>query len=208
MIFEVLKRNKNHLKTFISSSAVGFYADGKEEWLNENSPAGKSFLSQICIEWEAAANKFALLNKRVAIIRTGLVLAKEGGSFPELYNPIRLGIAPIFGNGKQFYPWIHIDDLCRMYLFALQNESVKGIFNGCAPKPQSQIELMNAISIAANKWKVNIAVPQFLLHIPLGDFAESLYLSLKCSPHKIEEAGFKFQYSSLQATLESLIKEK
>ncbi|MCY7410269.1 MAG: TIGR01777 family oxidoreductase, partial [Chitinophagales bacterium] len=208
LIFDVLKQNKNHVKSFISSSAVGFYEDGNESFLNEDSPSGKNFLSQVCLQWEAAANKFSELNKRVAIIRTGIVLANEGGSFPELYNPIRFGVAPIFDGGNQFYPWLHIDDLCKIYLFILKNQQLTGVYNACAPAPVKQIELMNAIANAAQKRKINIPVPSFVLKIMLGEFADSLSSSLRCSSKKIEAAGFQFQYTQLSAALESLLAQR
>lgn len=205
VIFDFLSQHPNKVRSFISSSAVGYYGDGGENWLHEEDERGSDYLAEICIHWEGAAKKFEALNKRVSIIRTGIVLAKDGGPLPPLVLPIRFGIAPIFGNGKQFYSWIHIEDLCRMYLFALRNESLHGAYNGVAPGPVRFKELLNAVAKAAGKRKLNFPVPPFLLELFLDGFGNSLLGSLRCSSKKIEEAGFQFQHRELDEALNKIL---
>jgi uncharacterized protein (TIGR01777 family) len=207
LIFDSLSRRENKVKTFISSSAVGYYGDGGENWLHEDAPHGSDYLAEICIHWEAAAKKFELLNKRVAMIRIGIVLAKEGGTLPPLSLPIKFGIAPIFGNGKQFYPWIHIEDLCRIFLFAVQHVSVHDAYNAVAPDPVPFKELMNAIAKAAGKRKLNFPVPSFLLKLFLDGFGSSLQRSMRCSSQKIEAEGFQFHYRELEKALYDLLQK-
>lgn len=205
VIFDFLSRNQNKVRSFISSSAVGYYGDGGKNWLHEEDGPGSDYLAEICIHWERAAKKFEAINKRVSIIRTGIVLAKEGGTLPSLLMPIRFGIAPVFGNGTQFYSWIHIEDLCRIYLFALKNESVHGAYNGVGPDPVRFKELMNAIAEAAGKRKLNFPVPPFLLKLFLDGFGNSLLSSLRCSSKKIEAAGFQFKYRELDEALRKIL---
>lgn len=204
LIFDFLSQKENKVKSFISSSAVGYYGDGGETWLHEEDVPGNDFLSEICLQWEAAAKKFESLNKKVAIIRTGIVLAKEGGTLPALLQPLRFGIAPIFGSGKQFYPWIHLDDVCRIFLFALQRSSVQGAYNAVAPEPARFRELINAIAIAAGKRKLNLPVPEIFLKTFLDGFGSSALNSARCSSQKIEAAGFQFKHHDLHEALKDL----
>jgi uncharacterized protein (TIGR01777 family) len=204
LIFDCLSRRVNKVKSFISSSAVGYYGDGGENWLHEEDKAGTDYLAEICVHWEAAAKKFEVLNKRVIMIRTGIVLAKDGGPLPPLMQPILFGVAPIFGNGKQFYPWIHIEDLCRIFLFAISNESLHGAYNAVAPDPARFKELMNAIARVAEKRKLNFPLPPFLLKLFLDGFGSSLLRSLRCSSEKIEAAGFHFKHRELDEALKDV----
>jgi len=208
LIFERLSSVPNRVKSFISASAVGYYGNGGDEWLNENSSPGNDFLANVCVKWEAAANHFNNLNKRVIILRTGIVLSKDGGTLPALISPMKFGIAPIFGNGKQFYPWIHIDDLCRMYVHAIKSETMSGVFNAVASQPVRFRELVNEIASAGRKPKINFSVPKFLLQLMLDGFGESLLSSLRCSSKKIEETGFQFQYPELRFALDNLVYNK
>ncbi len=205
IIFDFLSRNQNKVKSFISSSAVGYYGNREEQWLEEQEKPGNDFLSEICLRWEEAAREFKELNKRVAIIRTGIVLAREGGTLPSLNKALRFGIAPIFGSGKQYYPWIHIHDVCRIYLFALKNSSVTGAFNAVAPYPVRFRDLMNSIEEAGGKRKLNFPVPPIVLKIILDGFGYSLLNSIRCSSQKIEDAGFKFRYPQLKDALRDLL---
>lgn len=206
LIFDVLSRRENKVRSFISSSAVGYYGEGGENWLHEEELPGTDYLSEICMHWETAAKKFEAQNKRVVMMRTGIVLAKDGGSLPEFLRPLQFGIAAIFGSGKQFYPWIHIDDLCRSFLFALRNESMYGAYNASAPDPVRFKELIDVIAKVAGRRKLNFPVPPFLLKLFLDGFGSSLLRSLRCSSKKIEAAGFQFQHSNLSEALINLIR--
>lgn len=205
LLFDYLSQNQNKVKSFISSSAVGYYGNREEQRLEEQEKPGNDFLSEICLRWEEAAREFKELNKRVTIIRTGIVLAREGGTLPSLNKSLRFGIAPIFGSGNQYYPWIHIHDVCRIYHFALSNSSVSGAFNAVAPDPARFRDLMNSIGEAAGKRKLNFPVPSIVLKIILDGFGYSLLNSLRCSSQKIEDAGFRFRYPQLKDALRDLL---
>jgi hypothetical protein len=205
LIFDQMKRVPNKVKTFISASGIGYYGDGGERWLDEDAPAGNDFLAKVCVKWEEAANQFEQLGKRVAIFRTGIVMAREGGTLPPLMLSMKFGIAPVFGKGKQFYSWIHIDDLCSMYLNAIRNETISGVYNAVAPNPVPFRELIDQVVLARKKRYIRFAVPKFLLKLTLGGFGETLLGSQRCRPEKIRDRGFLWKYADLRPALENLL---
>ncbi|MGB3074423.1 MAG: TIGR01777 family oxidoreductase [Chitinophagales bacterium] len=205
LMYAALERTPNKVQAIISASAIGYYGDRGDEWLQEDAPPANDFLATTCLQWEAAVNKISALNKRVVILRTGIVLSKDGGALPPLVQPIRFGIAPIFGNGEQYYPWIHIDDLSRMYLHAINNETMRGAYNAVAPTPERFYALMNTIAKVMHRKKLNIPLPMFALEMVLGEFVKSLAMSTRCSADKMVGSGFEFRYRELEAALAALI---
>jgi uncharacterized protein (TIGR01777 family) len=159
LLFDSIKKIPNSVKTFISASGIGYYGDRNDEWLEETAAPGNDFLAQVCVKWEAAAQQFSSINRRSVSIRTGIVLSGEGGALPPLAGPVRFGIAPKFGTGNQFYSWIHIDDLCGIYLQAIRNEAMTGSYNGVAPSPERFVHFMEGIAKVLQKRKLNIPVP-------------------------------------------------
>lgn len=205
LIFDQMKIVPNKVKTFISASGIGYYGDRGDRWLDEKAPAGNDFLAEVCVKWEEAANSFMQLNKRVVILRTGIVLAKEGGTLPPLILSMKFGIAPIFGNGRQFYSWIHIEDLCRMYLSAVKNETMRGVYNAVAPNPVSFKELVNEIGNVRGKKKINFPLPEFLMRLMLGGFGDTLLGGQRCTSDKIQAEGFSWEHSDLRHAIENLL---
>ena len=208
LIYSTLERNPNKVQAVISASAIGYYGERGDEWLNENEPPETDFLGTTCIQWESSVQKISALSKRVVLLRTGIVLAKEGGALPPLVRPLLFGIAPIFGSGHQYYPWIHIHDVCRMYLHAVLNESMSGAYNSTAPEPEQYIDLMNQLAATLGKWKVNVPVPMPVLQLALGDFVKTLSMSTRCSAKKILATGFEFRYPQLKSALMNLLKQQ
>lgn len=208
LLYEQLEKKTHRVEALISSSAIGYYGEGGDQWLTEISPAGNDFLAGVCRQWEQAAWRFEELHKRVAIIRTGIVLAKEGGSLPELLRPMRFGLAPVFGSGKQFYSWIHVDDLCRLFVFLLRNQNTGGLYNGVAPHPVRFTELMKAIRSVGKKTALPLPVPALVLRLALGGFGQSLLTSQRVSSEKANKADFRFRYNDLPAALEELMGKK
>ncbi|HUM45302.1 MAG TPA: TIGR01777 family oxidoreductase [Chitinophagales bacterium] len=205
LLYKALEKTPNQVKAIVSASAIGYYGDRGEEWLREEAAPANDFLGTTCRQWEASVHKFVQLNKRVAILRTGIVLAKEGGALPPLVQPIRYGIAPIFGNGQQYYPWIHIEDVCRMYLHAITNETMKGAYNAVGNEPERYINLMNAIAKTIGRKKINVPVPMPVLQIAMGDFVKTLSMSSRCSSDKIKASGFTFRFPELKTALHDLL---
>lgn len=205
LLYASLHRTPNKVQAVIASSAIGYYGNRGDEWLHEEADPAQDFLGVTCVEWEKAVTALEALNKRVVIFRTGIVLAKNGGALPRLVQPMRIGIAPVLGGGRQYYPWIHIDDLCNMYLHAMTHVIMTGVYNAVSPSPARYIELLNTIAKTLNKKKLNIPVPAIFLQIALGEFAQSLTMSTRCSADSITGSGFEFQYPDLEAALQDLI---
>ncbi|MBI9042141.1 TIGR01777 family oxidoreductase [Lutibacter sp.] len=206
LLFKKVKELNPNLKGFISASGIGYYgAITSEEIFDENSASGNDFLSTICVQWEEASLQFNLLNIRTVLLRTGVVLTKKGGALEIIIMPIKFGLGAALGSGKQYMPWIHIDDLCEMYLQAIENTKLKGIYNAVAPEHCTNNTLSKAIAKVLNKPFFLPNIPAFLLKIVLGKLSCILLEGSKVSSKKIEETGFKFQFSNLNDALKNLL---
>ena len=206
-----LKEIPNKVKAVISASAIGWYGiDTNESRLHgfkEDAPAANNFLGNTCKLWEENIKPVEQLNKRLAIFRFGIVLSKKGGAFDEFKKPLQFGIAGILGDGKQIISWIHINDLCRLLLFAIEHENISGIYNAVAPQPVSNKEL--TLTLAKNmrgKFFIPVHVPAFALKLALGELSIEVLKSATVSSEKITKAGFGFLYPSTTIALESLKK--
>lgn len=209
LLVKTLKENENKVKAFISSSAIGWYGPDNETSIKngfrEDAPAHDDFLGRTCLLWEESTRPLEKLNKRLVYIRTGIVLSNEGGALKEFKNPMKFGIAAILGSGRQLISWIHIEDICRMYIHAIENE-ISGVFNAVAPKPVSNktltLELAKRIR---GRFFIPIHVPSFVLKIVLGEMSIEVLKSATVNDDKIRNTGFKFLYPSLDAALNELI---
>lgn len=211
LLLKALKENENKIKSFISASAIGWYGPDTKESLQkgfkEDALAYEDFLGQTCLQWEASTKEIEILGKRVVYLRTGIVLGKEGGALSEFKKPLKFGIASILGSGKQIISWIHIEDLCRMYIYAIEN-NISGIFNAVAPKPVSNKTLTLELA-KKNRGKsfITMHVPSFILKIILGEMSVEVLKSATVNDDKIRNTGFKFLYPSLDAALNDLSKK-
>lgn len=205
LLFEKLKANANHVHTFISASAVGYYGDTNDVWVEEDFRAPEDFMGSTCIEWEKAARQFETLGMRVVIFRIGLVLSRDGGVLPTISLPVKLFVGAPLGNGKQYMSWIHIEDLCRMFDFAIGNKNIHGVYNAVAPTPVTNHTFMNKIGKTIHRpvWPINI--PSFLLRILLGEKAAIVLNGQRVSNEKIRMAGFNFLHSDLDKCLNELL---
>ena len=192
-------------KAFISSAAVGYYGDNpSEQWINEDAAPGKGFLPESCIAWEASIRSLSETGLRVVGLRVGIVLSTKGGALPKLLEPMKFGAAPYFGTGRTWYPWIHIDDLCRMFLFAIQDEDMQGFFNAVAPNPTRNRELIKTASKIFSPKAINIPAPSFALRLVLGELADAILTGVRASSAKIQKEGFDFEYPQLEVALREL----
>lgn len=205
MIYDLLRKSKNHnCKAVISASAIGFYSDRGDELMTEKDKADIDFQAQSCIAWERAADEGTNLQIRVVKLRTGVVLAADGGAYPQFSKPVKMGIGAPLGSGKQWVSWIHINDVIRMYDFALENEQLKGVYNMAAPNPITNKELTRAI---ARKYKKNLwapHVPSFVLRVLLGEMSIVVLSSTKTSADKIQKAGFEFDFVTIDDALQNI----
>ncbi|MFD2162183.1 TIGR01777 family oxidoreductase [Paradesertivirga mongoliensis] len=205
LLYDLLKSHPNHgVTTFISSSAVGHYGDRKDEILSEESEPGTDFLANTCLAWERAADKIDNLGLRLVIFRTGVVLTREGGALPKIAKPIKLGLGAPLGSGKQWLPWIHIDDAVSMFLYAIENEEIAGIYNMASPFPATNKTFTQAVARQIKKPLWLPSVPALFLRVVMGEMSRVVLNSNKTTSDKIVESGFKFKYPKLEAALTNI----
>jgi len=205
LLFQSIKKKKTtEIRIFISASAIGYYGliNGHNP-LTEADKPGHDFLATVVQEWEAEVDKVSSLGPRVSMIRTGIVLSEAGGALPQMTRPIRLGIGAPLGSGEQIVSWVHIDDLCRAYIFLMENQ-LSGPLNVTAPQPVSNKVLTKAIAerIGKRLWLPNI--PEFVLKVALGEMAEAVLTGNAVSSEKIMSKGFRFAYEEIKGALRSL----
>ncbi|MCO6478743.1 MAG: TIGR01777 family oxidoreductase [Phaeodactylibacter sp.] len=195
-------------KAYLSSAAIGYYGDRGDEWLDESAPPGNGFLSKSCNAWEGAIREVAGAGVRTVGLRAGIVLSTRGGALEKILMPFKAGLGTYFGDGSQWYSWIHIDDLCRMYIKAMQDEDMQGFYNGVAPNPVTNKELAEAIKEARGKPALVAPVPAFALRLAMGEMADTILDSTRVSSEKIEQAGFEFSFPVLDEALRDLLQRK
>lgn len=203
LLYKYLSGSKYPVASFISASAVGFYGDRKSELLTEDSANGSGFLAEVCKVWEEEAEKFSALNIAVSKIRIGIVLSKDGGALPKLDFPIKFGIGAYIGDGKQFVPWIHIDDLCNAFIHLLE-KNLHDTYNGCAPDIKTNKEMSETIAEVLHRPFIPFPAPGFILKTVMGEMASMLLMSNNCSSQKIINTGFVFQYPELKEALQNI----
>ena len=210
LLVNTLQKIDHKVKVLVSASAIGWYGEDKipNRYFTENENADEAFLGMVCKKWEQSVEAAEQLGIRVCKLRTGIVLSNDGGAYKEFKAPLKLGVASILGNGKQMVSWIHIDDLCRQYLFALENDKINGSYNAVAPKPVSNKTL--TLEIAKNvkgKFYIPVHVPTFVLKIMMGSRSVEILKSATVSCEKIKEAGFTFLYPSVEVAVEEIEKK-
>jgi len=204
LLFSKLKKLNHPLKTFISASAVGYYGDGKDKWLAEDVPHGNDFLANLCNDWESQTLQIKSLGIRTVVFRIGIVLSREGGALPELARSMNFGAAVYMGDGRQYLSWIHLDDLCRAFLFAIKNKNMEGIYNATAHEPATNREMIDAIKKAKKSPALVLPAPAFALKLALGEMSLALLAGQRCSSEKLRHGGFEFQHPDLANALHHL----
>ena len=204
LLFEYLAEGKHQIQSFISASAVGFYGDRKNELLTETSSNGTGFLAEVCQLWENEVEKIASITIAVSKIRIGIVLSKDGGALPKLDFPIRFGIGAYIGNGKQFVPWIHIDDLCQIFFHLFEHKNQNSTYNACAPDVKTNKEMSKTIAHVLHRPFIPFPAPEFVLKTVMGEMATMLLMSNNCTSKKIQQTGFVFQFPTLEKALENI----
>lgn len=188
---------------FVSGSAVGFYGPHGDEIVTEEEPAGSDFLATVCSRWESAAHAAAAFT-RVVTIRTGLVLARDGGALPPMLPPFKAGVGGRVGSGRQYWPWIHREDWLAMVRWASQNDRIVGALNITAPEPVPNAEFARALGRALRRPSF-IPAPAFALRLLLGEMADGLLLSgQRAIPAKADALGFSFKYRRLDTALAAI----
>lgn len=204
LIASSLKNNSNKVKAVISASAIGWYRPS-ENIHTEEEPADEGFLGTTCKLWEESIQPVKELNKRLVTLRIGIVLSKEGGALKEFIQPLKWGVAAILGNGKQIISWISVDDLCRLFLYAIQQEAMNGVYNAVAPNPVSNKILTLTLAKKMRRFYVPVYVPSFILKIMLGGRSIEILKSAAVSSAKTESTGFCFKNKTIDNALEMLL---
>ena len=208
LLVVALKKGNHQVKTIVSSSAIGWYgADKKTDYaFVETDTAEVDFLGTTCRRWEESITTAEIMGIRVCKLRTGIVLSNDGGALVEFKKPLRMGIAAILGNGKQMISWIHIEDLCRMFIHAVENPKLNESFNAVAPYPVSNKTLtLTLAKLIRGRFFIPMHVPSFILKLMLGESSIEVLKSTTVSSDKIKSTGFTFYYPSIEAALKELI---
>ncbi|MBC3435497.1 TIGR01777 family protein [Pseudomonas sp. BW16M2] len=199
-----LERLERRPQVLISGSAVGWYGDGGERELTEASqPVKEDFASQLCIAWEETAQRAEALGIRVVLVRTGLVLAADGGFLSRLRLPYKLGLGGPLGDGRQWMPWVHIDDQIALIDFLLRHNEASGPYNACAPEPVRNREFAKRLGRALHR-PAFMPMPALLLKAGLGELSTLLLGGQRARPVRLLAAGFTFRFNDLQSALDNL----
>ncbi len=192
-------------KTLVSASAVGYYGSRGDAELDENAAPGSDFLSEVCIGWEREAVAARELGVRVVLMRTGIVLGAGGGALAKMLTPFKLGLGSPLGSGDQYMPWIHIDDLVELMLFAAGNPNLSGPVNGVAPHPVTNREFTKTLGRVLGRPIFMPAVPPFAIKLLIGEFGQVLLDSQRAVPRAALDAGFQFRHPELEAALRDIV---
>lgn len=186
---------------FVSASAVGYYGSLGDEIIGEDTPPGSDFLARVCMQWEVEAERASSARTRVACLRTGLVLAKDGGALPRMLPPFKLGLGGPVGSGRQYWPWIHRQDWIELVRWIIGTPSASGPINASAPNPTTSREFARALGRALHR-PAFAPAPAFALRLLLGEMADALLLAgQRAVPAKATRLGFRFAYSQLDDAL-------
>ena len=200
-------RETGHPRVFLCSSGAGYYGDRGDELLTEESSAGQGFLAEVCQQWEAATAAADEAGVRVVNLRTGVVLAREGGALKPMLPPFRLGLGGRIGSGKQYWSWIALDDEIGAMQFILQNESLRGPVNAVGPTPVRNAEFVHALGEVLHR-PVIFPLPAWVIKTLLGEMGEELLLtSARVVPAKLSAAGYRFAHSELQDALRTALRQ-
>lgn len=208
LLFEYVKKLNIDLKFFISASGTAYYGQiTSNKIFKESDEPNIDFLGKVCVAWENAAYQFEKISARVVCLRTSLVLSKNGEGFKLLKKPIQLGVGANLGNGKQWMPWIHITDLIQMYAEAVDNDKIKGSYNASSPQYINHSEFNHTLARKMKKPFFIPNIPAFVMKLALGEMSSLVLNGSRIDATKIQETGFKFQYTTLEKALEELIEK-
>jgi uncharacterized protein (TIGR01777 family) len=200
-IVETIKHLKNKPKVVVQTSAIGWYGLSLEESFDEDSPPGEGFLASVCRDIESSAKEFEKLGVRCVVIRTGVVLGRDGGAFIKIVKPFRLFLGGYLGSGKQWFSWIHLEDEVAAIKFLMENEHLKGVFNLTAPQPVTLKEFSRILGKEIHR-PVWFNAPAFVARLVFGEMADEMLLSgQKVLPKRLLNTGFDFKYTNVKKAL-------
>ena len=199
-----IERAANPPRLLVSASAVGYYGPRGDEVITEEEPPGRDFLARLCVDWERDARRAEAAGVRVVTLRSGLILAREGGALPRMLLPFRLGLGGPLGTGRQFWPWIHRDDWVSLVSLLLSHPAASGPFNVTAPTPVTNREFTRTLGRVLRRPAV-LPVPGFALRVVLGEMAGVVLTGQRAVPARALALGYSFQHEALEPALRSLL---
>lgn len=210
LLVKALKEIPNKVQAVISASGIGWYGPDPSipnpRPFVETDPVDEDFLGETCRLWEASITPVTAMGRRLVVFRIGIVLSKEGGALTEFRRPVKLGVAAVLGSGRQVMSWIHVDDLCRLFLQAMEDSAMSGVYNAVAPQPADNktltLELARRIK---GRYFVPVYVPSFVLKLVVGELSIEVLKSATISAVKTRQSGFQFLYPSIQSALDNLM---
>lgn len=206
-LLKMIKQSQGIVPTFISTSAIGIYGDRQEEEIHENSLVVDDFIGKLCQDWEQVVYKHKDTYERCCIIRTGLVLGKNGGMMEKLLPLFKLGLGGKLSNGNFYMSWIHIKDLCRIYLKAIQDTQMKGVYNATAPYPEKNKIFTQKLASLLRR-PAFFSVPKFTLKIIMGELADHATQGAKITPKKLRDENFHFHFPTLDLALKDVLSKQ
>ena len=209
LLERAIRNRKPALKSFVAASAVGYYGNVGDTKTDETGAAASTFLGEVCVKWEESVQKIANTGVRTSFLRIGIVFSTKGGALQKLLPTYRFGIGSYFGDGTMYTPWIHLDDLCAMFVAAMENETWQGVYNACVPEPITSRAVGKAVAVATGKPNALLMpAPEFALRLAPGGMADMLLCSSRIVPKRAVAAGFQFQFTDASVAIKDLLDRK
>lgn len=204
-VINLIEKSSIKPKLLISGSAIGYYdSDPDKTFTEESTPANTGFTHKLCSDWEQTALQATQFGVRVCLIRTGIVLGKNGGALKEMMTPFKFGFGAILGNGEQWMSWIHMQDIIEAIMFLINNDTLNGVFNFTAPTPVTNKEFSKQLARSLKR-PCFLRLPNIIVKLMFGEMGETLLLNgQKVIPDKLIKAGYKFKFQNLTMALENL----
>jgi len=204
-VVDAISKLKNKPHTFVAASAIGFYGERGDEEVTESSAAGDTFLSDISKEWEAESRRAEDAGIRTVLLRTGIVLSKDGGALSTMLLPFKLGVGGVVGSGKQWMSWISLEDEIAIINFAIENENIRGAVNAVSPNPVTNHDFTKTLGDVLYR-PTFLPIPEFAVSMIFGEMGDALLLaSTKVIPKRLLDAGFEFKYTDLKKAIEDAV---
>lgn len=211
-LIKALQEIPNKVSTVINASAIGWYGPDSKisgpKPFEEADPPATDFLGSVCRRWEDSVEGVKALNKRLVILRIGIVLSREGGAFKEFVKPLRFGLAGVPGNGRQIMSWIHISDLVNLFIRVLEDPAFRGIYNAVAPEPVPAARMIRQLRKSYGRFSIPIKAPAFLLRLMIGEMSIEVLKSCTVSCHRAMNLGFRFEFKDIELAVDDLLRKR
>ncbi len=206
-VVDAISKLKDKPKVFVASSAIGFYGERGDEEVTESSAAGDNFLADVSKQWESESRRAEDAGIRTVLLRTGIVLSKDGGALGTMLTPFKLGVGGVVGSGKQWMSWISMEDEIAIISFVIENENIRGAVNAVSPNPVTNQEFTKTLGEVLYR-PTFLPLPEFAVSMVFGEMGDALLLaSTKVMPKRLTDAGFEFKYPDLKPAIENAVND-